>query len=224
MRQVRQIMGMPITLDIPGCGEEAFFELVFERLHQIDERFSTYKDDSEVSRFRRGEIKEADLSLELKTVIDGCEQAEKDTDGYFSAFYGGQFDPSGYVKGWAISQAGILIKKRYKTYCISAGGDILAGSDGNKTWQIGIQDPQDKSKILDLLSISSGAVATSGNYERGEHIINPKVGRPANKFLSVTAAGPDIIKADILATAIFASGDPQLISIYPGYEIIFIDK
>src|SRR5581483_12512347 len=92
-------------------------------------------------------------------------------------------------------------------FCLAAGGDVLATSAGRKKWSIGIQDPLNKRAILNKLSISDGAVATSGAYERGSHIINPKTGRPAHKYLSVTITGPDIVVADVLATSIFAGGD-----------------
>src|SRR6266404_4169702 len=110
MRLVRQIMGMPISIDIPGYDGSAVFDEVFERLRAIDARFSTYKPDSEVSRYAKGEIAEKNLSDELKEVIEACRQAEDWTDGYFSAWAAGTFDPSGYVKGWAIDQAGQMIE------------------------------------------------------------------------------------------------------------------
>jgi FAD:protein FMN transferase len=200
-------MGMPITVDIPSCGEEDVFEAVFRVFHRIDARFSTYKPDSEVSRFIRKQLSEAELSPQLEKIIKECRRAAKQTDGYFSAWAAGAFDPSGYVKGWAIAEAGKTIETLgFKTYCISAGGDILARSDSDKVWNIGIQDPTNPKKIIKKLGISNGAVATSGNYERGSHIINPKTGKPADDLLSVTITGPDILKADILATACFAMG------------------
>jgi len=200
-------MGMPISVDIPDCDDEAVFEAAFDRLRKIDERFSTYKSDSEVSRYAAGKITEAEFSQELTEVIAACKKAETETEGYFSAWAAGAFDPSGYVKGWAIAKAGKVVEKQgYKTYCIGAGGDIWARSDSDYKWNIGIQDPKDKSKILNKLSISNGAVCTSGTYERGNHIINPKTKEPANDYISVTIIGPDIIQADILATAVFAMG------------------
>lgn len=227
MRRVEQIMGLPISIDIPNCDDRLVFDAVFDRLRQIDERFSTYKPESEVSRFASGKIAETDLSQELKDVIKACKQAEKKTDGYFSAWAAGAFDSSGYVKGWAIAEAGEVIEKNgYKTYCIGAGGDILARSNSDKVWNIGIQDPRNKSKILNMLSISNGVVCTSGNYERDAHIINPKTKKPATELLSVTVTGPDIIWADIFATAIFAMGDKkgrQFIKTQPGYKALFID-
>jgi thiamine biosynthesis lipoprotein len=207
MRSVQQIMGIPISIDIPNCSDPAVFRTVFTRFHEIDQRFSTYNTDSEVSRFIAGQLKEKAISQELKRIIKACREAEKITDGYFSAWAAGVFDPSGYVKGWAIAETGKIIEKAgYKTYCIGAGGDILARSNSSKKWWVGIQNPKNKNKILNKLSISNGAVATSGNYERGSHIFNPKTKKPANKLLSVTVTGPDIIKADILATACFAMG------------------
>jgi FAD:protein FMN transferase len=227
MRQVQQIMGMPVSIDIPDCNNSQVFDWAFARLCQIDNKFSTYKPDSEVSRYIKGEINEADLSRELKSIIRACRAAQKKTNGYFSAWAGGTFDPSGYVKGWAIAEAGKIIEKAgYKTYCIGAGGDIMARSDSDKIWNIGIQSPADKTKILNTLSISSGAVATSGSYERGAHIINPKTKQPANGFLSVTIAGPDIIWADVLATAVFAMGPAgsKFMQSQPAYEALVIDK
>lgn len=218
-------MGLPISIDIPAAKTKVDFEPTFEALIRIDEQFSTYKTDSEVSRYARGELKMP--SPKLSQVIKACQRYEAETDGYFSAWAGGAFDPSGYVKGWAIELAGKWIEKAgFGTYCIGAGGDILAKSDGNKFWKIGIQDPSTPEKILDLLSISNGAVATSGNYERGQHIINPKTKKPANELLSVTVTGPDMIKADVLATAIFAAGktNPDFLKSFPDYSTLFVGK
>jgi FAD:protein FMN transferase len=221
-------MGMPISIDIPCCDNTQVFDWTFARLRQIDSKFSTYKAGSEVSRYISGEIDEPKLSKELKLIIRDCRAAQKKTNGYFSAWAGGAFDPSGYVKGWAIGQAAKIIKKAgYGTYCIGAGGDILARSDSDKIWNIGIQDPTDKSKILNKLSISNGAVVTSGNYERGAHIINPKTKLPADELLSVTVAGPDIIWADVLATAIFAMGGKkgaEFMKSQPAYQVFLVNK
>jgi len=216
-------MGLPISIDIPNCDTAQPFNWAFARLRQIDKKFSTYKPDSEVSRYIKDEVSENGLSPELKKIIRACRRAEKLTDGYFSAWADGNFDPNGYIKGWAIAEAGEIIEKAgFKTYCIGAGGDILARSDSDRVWNIGIQDPKDKAKILNKLSISNRAVCTSGNYERGAHIINPKTQKPAAELLSVTITGPDIIWADVLATAVFAMGaekGTKLMKSQPGYEL-----
>lgn len=220
-------MGLINSLDIPGCDDRAVFDKAFARLRKIDKRFSPFKKSSELSRYSRGELTEARLSREMKTVIKACKDWEKRTDGYFSAWFGGEFNPTGYVKGWAIAEAGKVVEKQgYKNYCLGSGGDILAKSDSAKVWIIGIQDPKNPSKILNKLSIKNGAVATSGTYERGEHIINPKTDQPARELLSITVAGPDIITADVLATAAFAMGKagPDFVNKQRGYRALSIAR
>lgn len=225
MRKSKIIMGTGITLDIPEADEEMVFNQVFGLLGEIDNRFSTYKKDSEVSRFARGEVSRWRLSRDLKKVIKACKSAEAATDGAFSAWAGGKFDPSGYVKGWAIDRCAKLIKRRgYKTFCISAGGDIVAA--GHKEWSIGIQDPAAKGKIIQIIKAKNIAIATSGNYERGQHIINPKTKRPATALKSVTVVGPNIISADVLATAAFVLGDFAVNFIggqAKGYEALIVN-
>jgi thiamine biosynthesis lipoprotein len=199
-------MGMPIVLDIQN-GKEAILEAVFKRFQEIDERFSTYKEDSEVSRFRRGELEENDLSRELKSIIRKCRDAEVATEGHFSATASGQFDPSGYVKGWAIAEAVKIIKKDHSTFCIYAGGDIYGQSDGERIWRVAIQNPLEAKFIIASLSFKNLAVATSGTSERGQHIFDPRSAKPVGHLLSVTVVGPDIIDADVLATAAFVVGE-----------------
>lgn len=224
MRHVAQIMGMPISIDIIG-GEPGIFDKVFARLREIDERFSTYKTTSEVSRYQRGEVSQP--SRELKMVIEACKRAEAATGGYFSAWADSSFDPSGYVKGWATNEAAKIIKAAgFNTFCIGAGGDILARSNSAKNWSIGIQDPRSKVEVVGVLRAKNFAVATSGNYERGAHIYNPKSGKLADELASFSVVGKDIIKADILATAGFSAGlsGLKLVEKQLGYEALAIDK
>jgi thiamine biosynthesis lipoprotein len=220
-------MGMPITVDIPECMDESVFEEVYARLHEIDRRFSPYKISSEVRKFQRGKLDEAELSAEFKKIMAMCHEAEVETNGYFTPYFSGKYDPTGLVKGWAIAEAGTIIEKAgFKTYCIGAGGDILARSTSDKIWNIGIINPKDKHALIGKISAKNFAVATSGNYERGKHIINPKTGKRAIGLLSVSVTGPDIVKADILATAIFAAGQRGLdmAEELNGYEALAVDK
>ena len=57
------------------------------------------------------------------------------------------------------------------------------------------------------------AVATSGIYERGRHILDPHSGLPARGLLSATVTGPDLALSDALATGLFAAGERGLGSI-----------
>lgn len=228
MRRIHMVMGMPVSLDIPKCDDEGVFAAVFKRLEEIDARYSLYKPGSEASRYRDGQLSEKRLSRELKAIIKACKQAEEATQGFFSAWASGQFDPSGYVKAWAIDQVSHLIERGgYKTFCISAGGDIKATSQSSKIWRIGLQDPRHTHKIIARLAVKNLAVATSGIYERGLHIINPVTRQPADKLLSLTVVGPEIIATDILATAAFVQGDFGVNFIggqARGYEALAVDR
>jgi FAD:protein FMN transferase len=68
------------------------------------------------------------------------------------------------------------------------------------------------------------AVATSGPYERGAHLIDPATGRPASRAASATVTGPSLTLADALATAVAVGGDEALAAVagldgYAGYLI-----
>ncbi len=220
MRRVAQIMGMPISVDIPDCEDQNYFNLVFLEFERIDENFSNYKPDSQVSMYIRGELNN-NLSPELREILKDCERAKRYTNGYFSAMAAGRFDANGYIKGWAIAKAAKKLEQSgQNTFCISAGGDILA--KGDKTWRIGIQDPADSMNIRQVVELRDQAVATSGNYERGRHLINPKTKQPADYWSSVSIIGPDIIMADVLATACFVMGNlaTKYIAGHPDYKMI----
>lgn len=207
MRRTDFIMGMPVVIDVPGLRSDRLIEAAFNNLKAADAQFSPFKPDSELSRFNKRQIMPSQLSIGMKAVMKACLDAEKLTGGYFSARHSGGFDPTGYVKGWAISEAKrLFLKNGLKTFCISAGGDIASKSSGRKIWKVGIQDPRNPKAIIAKVVGKNFAVATSGNYERGQHIINPKTGQPAQELLSITVTGPDIIKADVFATAAFAMG------------------
>lgn len=225
MRKTAQIMGIPISVDIPSATKDTVFDTAFKRLRTIDESFSTYKSNSELSLYRSGEIKGQNLSSQMLQVQEACESWQDKTDGYFSAWFLGKFDPTGYVKGWAMQQAGEVIKQAgFKSFCIGAGGDILAY--GNKTWKIGLQNPFDKKTIINVIDLKNQAIATSGNYERGQHIINPKTKKPSNFWASITIVGPDIIGTDVLATACFAMEEkaPAYMAVQDKYEFLAVDR
>ncbi len=68
------------------------------------------------------------------------------------------------------------------------------------------------------------AIATSGAYARGDHIVDPHTGRPPSGLLSVTVTGPELATADAYATAAFAMGlsGPAWTAQLDGYEAMSI--
>jgi thiamine biosynthesis lipoprotein len=208
-------MGMPVIVEVCDSGfEETVFDQVFAWLRFVDETFSTYRQDSHISRLNRGELTLAEAHPSVRSVLRRCESLRLSTHGYFDvsapmAGLGGGVDPSGFVKGYAIEGAGRLLSGAgAERWCVNAGGDIrLNGApDGLDCWRVGIQHPTERLAVAAVLGLRAGAVATSGTYERGQHIVDPRTGLAPQGVLSVTIVGPDLAVADAYATAAFAMG------------------
>ncbi|MDQ1394994.1 MAG: FAD:protein transferase [Acidimicrobiaceae bacterium] len=209
-------MGTAVSIDVRDAGvpAQALTELV-DWLHVVDATFSTYKDDSAITRLGRGEATIEQLDPLVGEVLSLCEEVRIASGGAFAvdcvpAPNGTHLDPSGLVKGWSIERgAGILRRWGAENVCINAGGDVaLRGSrDAGVPWRVGIRHP-DQAGLLAAVVQGVGplAVATSACYERGPHIVDPRTGRPADGLVSVTVIGADLTFADAYATAVFVMG------------------
>jgi thiamine biosynthesis lipoprotein len=230
MRATRIIMGMPITIEIVGDDVSSDLENSFSYFSGVDERFSTYKDTSEISKINRNEISEDLWSSEMREVFEIAERTKDETNGYFDIKRpDGLIDPSGIVKGWAIHNVAQQLQKAGRdNFYIDAGGDIaLAGknSAGND-WSVGIRNPFKQDEIVKVMYPRLRGVATSGAYIRGQHIYNPHVPtRVLNEIVSITVVAADILEADRFATAAFAMGRDgiQFVEKMPGLEGYMID-
>jgi thiamine biosynthesis lipoprotein len=222
MHRVEQIRGMPIVVEVRDG--DAPLDEVFDWFRRVDDTFSTYKPDSEISRVARGE---SPASPEVRAILDRCEQLRVQTNGYFDAYAGGTLDPSGLVKGWAVDRAAAILERAGLTdFSIAAGGDVVVrgGALPEPTWRVGIQHPRDRAAIALAIELSDAAVATSGAYERGEHILDPRTGAPPSGVLSVTVLGPELGLADAYSTAAFALGldGPRWTLGLDGYEAMTV--
>jgi FAD:protein FMN transferase len=223
-------MGMPVTVHVvDDAADGEAFDKVFDDFALLDRTFSPFLVRSEVSRINRGELRPEDAGQLVNQAIDLCRLYEHATDGYFSAWIGGRFDPSGLVKGWAIDRAcTILDGYGYRDFFVDAGGDVQTrgrNAEGGP-WRVGVRHPVERDKVACVVLASGLAVATSGTYEKGEHILDPHSGQPANALLSFTVVGRDILQADVYATAGLAMGVSGLefVSRTTGYEAYAIDN
>ena len=212
LRRIEDVMGMPVIVDVrDGDIGEGPPDDVFDWLHLVDERFSTYKPESEVCRVDRGELVLADAHPDVQWVLARCEELSRQTGGYFDLRAGpdGALDPSGLVKGWAVDGAAAILEAAgAANYAVNAGGDIRlrGGALPDDRWRVGIQHPLERDRIAAVVETRDLAVATSGAYERGEHVFDPHTHRPPAGVLTVTITGPDLATADAYATAAFAMG------------------
>ena len=202
-------------------------------IYHVDEVFSTYKENSIISQLKREEIEISSCSNEVQEVWGLCKKTMELTDGAFNPWLKG-FDPSGLVKGWAAQKCGEIFEKYgVENSLVNAAGDLaLRGgllTGGEVTpWEIGIRNPEIKDEIVESFKINTGAIATSGSYEKGAHIYDPFTNLIAIGARSVTVIGPDAAIADALATALMVSGkdgvnwfsEPELKS----YSVFVIDR
>jgi FAD:protein FMN transferase len=224
--EVRDVMGMPVGIEVAG-PDGVDVEPAFAWLREVDAVFSTYREDSEISRLDRGELTVAECRPEVDEVLTRCLALERATGGFFSVRPNGRLDPSGLVKGWAVARAAErLAAAGAESFCINAGGDVIARGrpEPGRRWRVGIRHPLELDKVAAVVAVEDLAVATSGEYERGAHIVDPHTGRPPAGLLSVTIVGPDLADADAYATAAFAMGDagPAWTAGLDGYEALCI--
>jgi thiamine biosynthesis lipoprotein len=212
-------MNMPVSLALRGRHTtddqaRAAWAEVMATLREVDAVFSTWQPDTQVSRLGRGEIILDDCPPEVAEVLALGEQAERDSQGAFSVRRAGSdgtvvLDPAGVVKGWAAERAADHLRVLEATdFCLSAGGDLVCRTlePAAPPWRIGIEHPLDPTRLIAVVSVSTGAVATSGTAHRGLHLVDGRTARPPTGVASVTVVTASLTWADIDATAAYAHG------------------
>jgi thiamine biosynthesis lipoprotein len=237
-RRVEPVWGTVIGVDVRDPVADELLDDLFTWFVRVDDLFSTWRDDSEISRLGRAEIARCDTSPEVSEVLDSCDALTEETHGAFDITFAADFrveprpgfgpiDPSGFVKGWALERAATMLTDAgIVNFSINAGGDVLTRGrpEPDRDWRVGIQHPTQRRAVAAIIRGNDLAVATSGRYERGDHIINPRTGRPANDFLSVTVVGDDLGRADGYATAAMVLGEEGMswLAMLPNIEAMAI--
>jgi thiamine biosynthesis lipoprotein len=220
LRRVEHMWGTAITLDLRDPAEPELGSAVYSWFQRIDDLFSTWRTDSEVSRLAQGELTLGTVSPEVRQVLELCDRVTDLSRGAFDVRVGadprvtprdglGPIDPSGLVKGWALQRAAELLRDAgVESFAINAGGDVITGGrpEPGAAWRVGIQHPWQRDKVAAVLAVTDAGVATSGRYERGDHIVDPRTGAPATGLMSVTVVADDLALADGCATAALVLG------------------
>lgn len=222
-RDVVQVMGLPVSVALRGrhAGDElarSAWARTKADLVAADAMFSRYREDSWVSRLNRGLVDLADAPAPALEVLTLAEAARVASDGAFDVRRQDPrgrtvLDTDGVVKGWAVQRAARhLLALPDTDVCLGGGGDLVcwtAEEDG-EPWQIGIEHPHDPWSLVARVPVRRGGVATSGTAHRGEHVVDARTGEPPAGIASVTVVAPDLVGADIDATAAFAQGPEAL--------------
>lgn len=154
---------------------------------------------------------EQQIEQVLKSIGQGGLQVDDRSISFQQSGMGVTFD--GIAKGYIVDRASEVLRDHGVTnHLVNAGGDIRTSGSaaGEKKWTIAIQDPAKNREFPDILRMSEGAVATSGNYEAYydqeklfHHIVDPSTGHSPQWSASVSVTAPTVMDADALATALF---------------------
>ncbi len=213
--------GTVISIDVRDQIDERALDACFDWFRKVDDQFSTWRSDTDIMRIARGEERVEDAAPEVREVLALSEQMRLETDGAFDICFGARVDgdtvpgqaavnPSGIVKGWAVQRAAEILRDAGAScFFVNAGGDIVTSgrpAGAPEGWRVGIQHPWERDRVAAVVAVAGAAVATSGRYERGDHVYDPASGLPATGLASVTVVGPDLAVADAFATAAIALG------------------
>jgi thiamine biosynthesis lipoprotein len=229
-------MGTVVSIDVrdPDPSDPAIARAIEEAvawLHEVDARFSPFREASEIGRLDGGELGLDDCHPDVRHVLRVCEDLRAATGGAFDVRghdSARRLNPSGFVKGWAVDEAADrLTAAGARSFAVNAGGDVVVRGEAapGRAWCCGIRDPAAADRISAVLQLTDRAVATSGLYERGAHVRDPRTGRIPDAYASVTVIGPTLGLADAWATAALALGPdgPERVAAQAGLGVLAIN-
>ena len=147
---------------------------------------------------------------------------------------GAILDAGGFGKGAGLVAASATLDGTgLRRWMIDFGGQVVVSSD--EPARVAVADPRRRDRPAAWLRLSGDSAATSSNSERGisvpggriGHILDPRTGRPAHDFGSVTAVSADPLEADALSTALFVLGPEdglRLAEGWAGLEALFLTE
>jgi len=130
---------------------------------------------------------------------------------------GMELDFGGFGKEYAVDRAALVLREAGATSAlVNLAGDlaILGEQPGGEPWRVAVQHPRREATALATLPVASGAIATSGDYERYLeadgvrhcHVLDPRTGRSARGFQSVTVHAPSCLVAGSASTIAMLEG------------------
>lgn len=185
-----------------------------KELNRIDWIASSWKKESELSRYNRSANKEGfQISSDLKWLIERSREIEQLTGGAFSIDQDrGNLDLSGIAKGYAVDRIAEYLAEDLgiDSFLVDIGGEIKAKGVNSKSeaWNVGIFIPPGYEAIKPpRAQLEDSSIATSGRYFKGSHITDPETGKAvSHSLISVSVINPSNTTADALATALYVMG------------------
>ncbi|MEK6735560.1 MAG: FAD:protein FMN transferase [Pseudomonadota bacterium] len=160
--------------------------------------------------FKSGNIPPDDIIQQLMTRV-GWHKLEWHRPTLTFTVPGMEIDLGGVVKEYAVDRAAALCQEMGILHgIVNLGGDIrvIGPHDDGSPWKIAIRHPRKPDALLQTLLLHSGALASSGDYERCivlngtryGHVLNPKTGWPVNHMAAVSVIGEFCVVAGSAST------------------------
>ncbi len=240
-------MGTPITIKLyDKTDDPSLLTFAVAEIKKLDKAFSHFNYDSEVSKINRLAGKSGvKVSDDMFRCVYSAKKIHRISNGAFDITLGSpwslainesrqriflrasgtEINLGGIAKGYAAHRVRqLLLKNGVKSGMIDMRSTMAFW--GPKTWRIGVQHPREKNKLLGVVELTGGqSLATSGDYERGQHIIDPRTGKPADQCQGVTLIGQNAAELDALSTAVFVLGTMEgmeLIGFLPEVEGVIV--
>lgn len=226
-------MVMGTILEITVWNNAFSVAKCFQEAERIENKFSQFMQETEVSKINNSLGLPLKVSNECCTILEKSMQFTELTSGAFDVTKGqgvltvddagktvlllpknngsnAKIDLGGIVKGYAVDRMSQILKENdVARAMVNFGGNVfLVGYPPDKNiWTIGVKDPVEPDNLMGTINVPGYiGIATSGNYERPGHIVDPETGLAVTACLSVTIVAQDAMTADALSTAVFVMG------------------
>ena len=227
------LMGTRVRLAVDAPAREtglAVLDRALRVLEDTERELSTWREDSLISALNRHPVG-APWHAPASTcgMLRGVYAWQKETDGTFdpalaatlSSFsFDGQrcevtrlkeatIDVGGFGKGEALDRVDAALGAG--PWLVDLGGQVSVGGphDDGTAWTIDIAHPVMRDVPFAQVGLRGGSLSTSGNSERGDHIIDPRTGQPAAFRGSVSVWHDSGLAADALSTALYVMGPDE---------------
>lgn len=220
------IMGTYLSITIKGTNTNSDIVAAYNRIKKIETLINRFDPQSEISKINNRHKNTIKISSDTYNCIELAQKVSYLTNGAFDITLSGDYkniilisknrsitfkkpriklNLDGIAKGYAVEEARkLLFERGIKDGIIDMGSSIAVFDMPKK---VGIRNPFKKDEFIAVITLNSReALSTSGTYEQGLHIINPKIGKPANELIGITITGLNAGLLDGLSTGIFVMG------------------
>lgn len=126
---------------------------------------------------------------------------------------------NGIAQGYITDKVVTLLRQNGVEQALVDMGEIR-GLDTHieRTWQVGIRNPQDEKSMLHMVSLQNEGFATSGGYgtifdEAGRftHLFDPRTGLAQPRYRSISVMAPTAAVADAFSTAFSVMSENEIL-------------